>query len=109
MQLVWCGVIITIALCANFSISPFQTTFVNRIESLCLTALYITIIMGSQFYLESQNIWSTVVVIAANGFTMIVLFYNLIDGLKSTLPNKKKNDNKVIELDENLTSIQFVN
>ena len=46
MQLVWGGVVLGLALMFNVIYTPFSNPLMNRLETMCLGALYATVVFG---------------------------------------------------------------
>jgi hypothetical protein len=96
LELLFGIVIITVSLLLNTNLLPFASHFVNRLDTLALTALYCTVVLGFFFLLNSgSNIWVAVLLILINGATIAFLFAcclhrlrEYISKLERLLPDK---------------------
>ena len=75
LQLVFGIVIVTIAWVLNAQWSPYSSNLVNRMDSIALIALYVTIILGFLFLNtdNSNSTWITVLLVLVNTATIVFL------------------------------------
>jgi hypothetical protein len=88
LQLLFGIVIITLALFANVIHAPFASSFVNRIETVSLIALYITIILGNLFLYscgKDDTTWIAVLLILVNTGTVAFILATTIKRMRESI------------------------